>query len=758
MSDKSGNTENQCQLFETGDVETVDLVKYVHWLRDDNNPFIQLPPLQRGDVWKVAQVERLWDSVLRGFPIGSFLLAPSKAGAPARSLISPEQKPAARDGWFLLDGQQHTRALMLGFPPKKQTACLWIDMAPQTLSMLDRAFLFRLCTEQHPWGMQQNEPDRKIEDYALLDARRQLREVRPEKAEDVKLHHDYGLSPDYTWPVRSTLPVPFADLVARVDECKRQSGNVCAIKWDDLLPKSKSDNLGKHPKSSDQSILAAIAKMLERKVVLLKLDPEADPFHLEQTGAPDAMETLFERVNSAGTRLEGEVMMFSLLKAKWSGAYTLVQTIADHDKAGLLPPTGIVLSATRLARAQLIQSGNSGDDEDVAKPKVRQFRRWIAEKAVDGGSDGPFLLQMKRFIDKQQESGEPRFVHIVLDFLKVAQYREGDDIGLPRPLLLALDRYAIDVVLRWIDIRRDSHNFGDVLAESRLPILRFLIHSLLAWTHPEKASRRAFSVLSCEGNDQFPDMKIYEGLIKEEEGPPVALTMPGSRDMEKCVIPPQGNDDWRGLRSYQELFSSVPHGEFVRRFWNKKEMLLWFQRARLDQLFRDYDPLKMRSSSPFDYDHILPSSHLLRQGKSPTFEENMDAEESGRFLDNRWLYRDSIGNYRIWPGWLTRSDQDSAPDKKFRCLHQVGDLASNDQLREIGFKNRSEICPASAIPNNHIELWQKASGDLLDWKNPERRKGFQCAVESRVVSLYKSLYDALEYRDWLPRDGSSDVF
>lgn len=45
MSDKSGNKENQCQLFETGDVETVDLVKYVHWLRDDNNPFIQLPPL-----------------------------------------------------------------------------------------------------------------------------------------------------------------------------------------------------------------------------------------------------------------------------------------------------------------------------------------------------------------------------------------------------------------------------------------------------------------------------------------------------------------------------------------------------------------------------------------------------------------------------------------------------------------------------------------------------------------------------------------
>ena len=34
-----------------------------------------LPALQRGAVWKPAQTERLWDSLMRGFPIGSFLLS-----------------------------------------------------------------------------------------------------------------------------------------------------------------------------------------------------------------------------------------------------------------------------------------------------------------------------------------------------------------------------------------------------------------------------------------------------------------------------------------------------------------------------------------------------------------------------------------------------------------------------------------------------------------------------------------------------------
>ena len=35
-----------------------------------------LPALQRSAVWKVQQIEELWDSVLRGFPIGSFILSP----------------------------------------------------------------------------------------------------------------------------------------------------------------------------------------------------------------------------------------------------------------------------------------------------------------------------------------------------------------------------------------------------------------------------------------------------------------------------------------------------------------------------------------------------------------------------------------------------------------------------------------------------------------------------------------------------------
>jgi hypothetical protein len=38
------------------------------------------PALQRGAVWEHSQVEALWDSLVRGLPIGSFLLVPHTDG------------------------------------------------------------------------------------------------------------------------------------------------------------------------------------------------------------------------------------------------------------------------------------------------------------------------------------------------------------------------------------------------------------------------------------------------------------------------------------------------------------------------------------------------------------------------------------------------------------------------------------------------------------------------------------------------------
>ena len=60
-------------LFEQSDAELMPFKSYVDsFLENPENPLFQLPPIQRNSVWNVALIERLWDSILRGFPIGSF--------------------------------------------------------------------------------------------------------------------------------------------------------------------------------------------------------------------------------------------------------------------------------------------------------------------------------------------------------------------------------------------------------------------------------------------------------------------------------------------------------------------------------------------------------------------------------------------------------------------------------------------------------------------------------------------------------------
>ena len=41
--------------------------------KSGSSEVITLPTLQRGFVWKPYQIEMLWDSILRGYPIGSLL-------------------------------------------------------------------------------------------------------------------------------------------------------------------------------------------------------------------------------------------------------------------------------------------------------------------------------------------------------------------------------------------------------------------------------------------------------------------------------------------------------------------------------------------------------------------------------------------------------------------------------------------------------------------------------------------------------------
>ena len=157
-------------LFESPDEKILPLKDWISLCQQGS---ICLPSLQRNYVWNPKQVELLWDSLLRGFPIGAFLLQKASKEKALRELGSNKTQKIIPDDnprWFIVDGQQRTTTLLTGLLPldSHPYARLWIDIGAiiknESLSneKMNRRFLFRLCTQDNPWGFQKKAPEKRL--------------------------------------------------------------------------------------------------------------------------------------------------------------------------------------------------------------------------------------------------------------------------------------------------------------------------------------------------------------------------------------------------------------------------------------------------------------------------------------------------------------------------------------------------------------------------------------------------------------------
>lgn len=93
---------------------------------DGKDYVLDIPAFQRGLVWNPAQVEVLWDSLMRGIPIGSITLI--KYANDSNLRRGNEEK--ATHGIF--DGQQRLNAIKLGLTPYSSAqSILWLDLLPE---------------------------------------------------------------------------------------------------------------------------------------------------------------------------------------------------------------------------------------------------------------------------------------------------------------------------------------------------------------------------------------------------------------------------------------------------------------------------------------------------------------------------------------------------------------------------------------------------------------------------------------------------
>ena len=168
------------------------LSEVARWSFDSSK--VAIPALQRGFVWKPSQIELLWDSILRGFPIGSFIL----------SDITEEEQNAK---YYLLDGLQRFNVISLGFYPKDSTM-LWIDIDPPSIKNSTRRYWIKTTTTSHPWGYKNDDECSKL----TTAEKREALEV-------FGLHgniYNNSFSLLETWPIEANCPYPLWLLLKEV--------------------------------------------------------------------------------------------------------------------------------------------------------------------------------------------------------------------------------------------------------------------------------------------------------------------------------------------------------------------------------------------------------------------------------------------------------------------------------------------------------------------------------------------------------------
>lgn len=406
------------------------------------NNTISLPTVQRGFVWKPHQIENFWDSLLRGYPVGSFVLS---------------QKTNSKEEYELLDGQQRASAICLGFytplnnnedfatnnkifKTSAENIMIFIDLAKPDFKNDNRKYLFRVITKSHPWGYRRQENQKTLESKNIAKA---MSFYNTEG-------YDYLQKPlKEFWPYDSYEPIPLGLFLnaKKIDDLKKEINEWKKCKELNVIKKRDEEKTKFY---SIEDIFKAVKPMLNKpKIPLLFLNLQKlyDNNEINYSGKPkagndvhdnerdengqenvedrnlDEIENLFIRLNSGGTPLSGEELNYSILKAQITSK---LQNQIEEKCKGLFNPPRFITIAFRLFNNihDKSRSGNTtGSIRMKIKPKQFQrnirgdkkggFIKFISDNFIDVDNIGN-IKKLLTYNEQSNPNGLPSFVSYTL--------------------------------------------------------------------------------------------------------------------------------------------------------------------------------------------------------------------------------------------------------------------------------------------------------------------------------------------------------
>lgn len=715
------------------------LTEWMNWSAGkDSQHFVALPMIQRGSVWKPKQIITLWDSLLRGMPIGSLMLsrlnAVDKHGNPilVRRVGSTQLQPVPEGGGAaLIDGQQRTLAMLLGWPnpsaDQKQSRALWVDFADKPAP--EHLFRMHVTSTAHPYGFTKADPNAKLSLRDRREAKKFIQEGTP-------------------FPWDSHLPMRLTDLIQTYLEVDRD-----ALRWKDAVLAQLRQAKTPHNKSwqdfdgntNKWNALKAMDRFCEclqdlfaLKIPLIAIPDKCFTESDTQEGDDPALAVLFKRVGTGGTALSDADYVYSVIKHQLPETFELVESIASNKGfSQLLGPTDIVMTAVRMVAAERGMT----DFESPNKANFDSLRK-----------DPEFLESFLALVKSGRLS---LALNVLTEGLRFNPKNSTADPGLPMHGFILGPRPVLQILLRWVlSVTKqhavDEDQFSQMVAHSRDEMLRFVLYAHLALPDIRKASAWAFAWIKdneATGLSQFPGRQLVQHLIGRsvEENREVALQLPTKEAFQKLAIskdleqakPMLGGERFQAKDEAQRQAISVFH-----RWWGngnhyQHAMLLWLQRSYVDQIEKNPNEVRSDDEVPYDYDHICPSNHWGSWAGITSNDRLLDflAKDGNR---GHFHIGNSIGNLRVWYASDNRGDGDAPAAEKLN-LNSGEDVLNNKRLKD------------SAIQIEHVEFWNTCSGkgSAIAW-SAGRALAFQNAVEHRVCDLYARYFDELEFSEWFP--------
>lgn len=676
--------------------DSFTLQEIADWQLHSDISKVELPSIQRGFVWKPKQVEDLWDSILRGYPIGSFLF--SKSG----------------DKLYLMDGQQRATSIFLGYynpynqidstkawAIRGELPVLWIDIKPDITPSLSK-YLFRLTTRSHPWGYQATSNEYIL---SIADRRRALELFKKHTDNSRGGYTSFKNSTIFPFDCNYPIPVCFFiesnDIKDLILQCESFLPDYFSTKRGGFKDKSEFINSLKTNLSIElQKVFDDIKQETKTEI---KSNIIEDRVLNEENESENP--TLFVRINSSGTTLTGDDLIYSIYKAVFPDAKILIENIGFN----FIPPTQVLSLISRIVSSDL------DNNNFTKKLNVRDFQRKIKNddfknhlehliqseeikmlfnKTISilscknnqlfNGEIPPIII--KQFIKKNQEL----YLFFLYWLHKNKEIQSDDNLELKIvSKLICFAWFGFDNLPRlWSEQILNKNFWNEPLNSLILWNSFYGIHFLIPPNLLRKYYEQEEVINMFKNNNEHKWELLYSNAISKE------------------II-----SFYKSVK--KEEFDLIKSNEFFLKFINKvkynKQMILFAQRDYINSTFKDFNQLDdiEDTNAPWDWDHIYPREWVYRK---------VYCNQSIRDWNN------TNGNYRAISLEHNRSRGNRQSPKDILNLEE----------RNYSF-----------IKENDWEYWKNIENRIMDNEIDDYFK----AVTKRTINIYESFWNDLKISD-----------